>query len=127
VSGVVVSLPAGDLFVGPGEMRRLCRELDWARTSLGSVGSWSPVLRSSVQLCLDSGFPILLNWGPELLAVYNDAFVPLIGDKHPHALGRSAKTLWPEAWDQVGTRLDEVLVHGRTLSFGDERQILTAE
>jgi signal transduction histidine kinase/DNA-binding response OmpR family regulator len=121
---VVVSSAAGDLFDGPGEMRRLCRELDWAGTPLGTVRSWSPVLRSTVQLCLDSGFPILINWGPELVAVYNDAFTPLIGEKHPHALGRSAKALWPEAWDQVGTRLEDVLVRGRTLSFANERQIL---
>ena len=56
--------------------------------------------------------------------MYNDAFAPLIGGKHPQALGRSAKTMWPEAWEQVGTRLDEVLVHGRTLQYTDERQIL---
>jgi hypothetical protein len=124
VSWVVVSSAAGELFDGPGEMRRLCRELDWAGTPLGPVRSWSSVLRSTVQLCLDSGFPILINWGPELVAVYNDAFTPLIGEKHPHALGRSAKALWPEAWDQVGTRLEDVLVRGRTLSFANERQIL---
>ena len=78
---MVVSSAAGDLFDGPGEMRRLCGELDWAGTPLGPVRLWSPVLRSTVQLCLDSGFPILINWGPELVAVYNDAFTPLIGEK----------------------------------------------
>jgi signal transduction histidine kinase/DNA-binding response OmpR family regulator len=113
-----------ELFDGPGAMRSLCRGTDWAATPLGPVQSWPPVLRSTVQLCLDSGFPILLNWGPELVALYNDAFAPLIGGKHPEAVGRSAKDLWPEAWEIVGNRLDEVLVHGRTLQFTDERQIL---
>ena len=121
---MVVSVPAGGVFDGPGEMRRLCRGLDWGRTSLGPVRSWSPVLRSTVQLCLDSGFPILINWGPELVGVYNDAFVPLIGGNHPRALGRPSKDIWAEAWEQVGTRLDEVLLHGRTLSYVDEREIL---
>jgi len=51
------------LFDGAGRMRRLCRDLDWASTPLGPVRSWSAVLRSTVQLCLDSGFPILINWG----------------------------------------------------------------
>jgi hypothetical protein len=68
--------------------------------------------------------PDPVNWGPELVAVYNDAFAPLIGGKHPEVLGRSAKRMWPEAWDQVGTRLDEVLIRGRTLQFTNERQVL---
>ncbi len=112
------------LFDGPGDIRGLCRSMDWAATPLGPVRTWSATLRSTLALCLDSGFPILLNWGSDLVAVYNDAFTPLIGGKHPEALGRPAKEVWPESWDAVGARLDEVLVRGRTLRFTDERQIL---
>ena len=116
--------PSAELFAGPGELRRLCRELDWSASPLGPVATWSPVLRSTFRLCLDSGFPILINWGPEMVALYNDAFAPMLGGKHPVALGRSAKDTWPEAWDAIGTRLDDVLVRGQTLRFVNERQFL---
>jgi signal transduction histidine kinase/DNA-binding response OmpR family regulator len=102
----------------------LCRDLDWSASPLGPVASWSPVLRSTFRLCLDSGFPILINWGPEMVALYNDAFTPMLGGKHPVALGRSAKDTWPEAWNAIGTRLDDVLVRGQTLRFVNERQFL---
>ena len=105
-------------------MRRLCRDLDWAATPLGPVQHGRRCCGRWCRSAWRSGFPILINWGPELVALYNDAFAPLIGGKHPEALGRSAKDTWPEAWDQVGTRLDDVLVRGRTLQFADERQIL---
>ena len=122
--GPVVSDPTAELFHGPGELRRLCRDLDWAASPLGPVSTWSAVLRSTTSLCLESGFPMLINWGPTMVALYNDAFAPLIGRKHPEALGQAAKDTWPEAWDNIGTRLDEVLVRGRTLRFVNERQIL---
>ena len=33
---------------------------------------------------------IVLFWGREFVALYNDAYAPTIGDKHPKALGRPA-------------------------------------
>ena len=48
----------------------------------------------------------------------------LLGGKHPAALGRPAKDTWPEAWDVVGGRLDEVIAHGHTMHAEDEQRIL---
>lgn len=113
-----------ELFDGPGHVRGLLRSVEWPETALGAVGSWSPVLRTMVRAALASGFPIIIHWGPARVAVYNDAFAPLIGDKHPAALGRPAQDTWPEAWDVVGGRLDEVIKHGRTVHHTDEHRIL---
>ena len=112
-----------ELFDGPGPVRELLRAVDWAGTALGPVGSWSPVLRAMVRAALASSFPIIIHWGTQRVAVYNDAFTPLIGDKHPAALGRPAKDTWPEAWETVGGRLDEVIDHGRTVHATDEHRI----
>ena len=111
-------------FAGPGDVRARLRSLDWSRTGLGPPQSWSPVLRQMVDVCLDSGFPILINWGPELVAIYNDAFARTLGGKHPGALGRSAHDTWPESWDAIGARLHEVIQDGTTLTWENERQIL---
>ena len=67
---------------------------------------------------------MVIHWGPQRVALYNDAFAVLLGGKHPAALGRPAKETWPEAWDVVGGRLDEVMVHGHTMHAEDEQRIL---
>ncbi len=61
----VAAEPAGErLFAGPGEMRARCRALDWPATPLGPVEGWPQSLRTAVALCLASGFPMLVMWGP---------------------------------------------------------------
>ena len=95
----------GSDFAGSGDVRARLRSTNWFRSGLGPPQSWSPVLRQMVDVCLDSGFPILINWGPELIAVYNDAFAQTLGGKHPGALGRPARETWPESWDSIGARL----------------------
>ena len=40
-------------------------------------------------------------WGPDLAFLYNDAYRPVFGAKHPWALGRPFKEIWPEAWEHV--------------------------
>ena len=67
---------------------------------------------------------MVIHWGQQRVALYNDAFALLLGGKHPAAFGRPAKETWPEAWDGVGGRLDEVIEHGRTMHAEDEQRIL---
>jgi PAS domain S-box-containing protein len=86
---------AAGLFAGPGEVRARCRALDWAATPLGAVESWPTSLRTAVSVVTHSSFPMILVWGPELVQVYNDAYVPLIGSKHPEALGTPTHVTWP--------------------------------
>ncbi|HEV2149265.1 MAG TPA: PAS domain-containing sensor histidine kinase [Longimicrobiaceae bacterium] len=84
------------VFPGDGEMAQLCREADWAATPLGPVDGWPQSLKTVAATVLGSGFPMILVWGPELVQVYNDAYVPLIGRKHPAALGMPTHECWPE-------------------------------
>jgi PAS domain S-box-containing protein len=103
-----------DLFAGGGEMGAHMRAFDWAATSLGPVEGWSQSLRSAVSICLNSRFPILIYAGPELLVLYNDAFIPFFGRKHPElALGLPGHEVWPEIWPIIGPMLEGVLVTGR--------------
>jgi PAS domain S-box-containing protein len=86
---------AANLFDGPGEVRALCRAHDWAATPLGAVETWPASLRTAAAIVMGSSFPMILVWGRELVQVYNDAYVPFIGSKHPSALGAPTHVTWP--------------------------------
>ena len=103
---------AADLFAGPGELRALCRELDWSATPIGAVSGWPEALCVVVQACLESSFPICLWCGPELVLVYNDAYRSSLILKHPWALGRRGSDVWAETWDSVGPLMDQVMSGG---------------
>ena len=57
---------------------------------------------------VDTQFPVTLFWGPEFVLIYNAAYVPLIADKHPWALGAPARDVFPEAWAQIGPMMRRV-------------------
>jgi hypothetical protein len=79
-----------------GEMRTLVRERDWSQTLVGPRGQWSPTFKTMVDLLLANGFPLLLWWGPQYVSIYNDAYRPILGAKHPGALGKPFREVWPE-------------------------------
>ena len=71
---------------------------DWAATPIGPIESWSPALRMQVSFLLANRFPHLLWWGPDFCCIYNDAYTPMLGSKHPWALGRPCREAWAEIW-----------------------------
>ena len=80
---------------------------DWERTSIGPRATWPTTLRVMVNVILNSRFPMMLFWGEDLVQLYNDAYIPIVGARHPAALGQTAGECWPEVWDTVGP-----LLHG---------------
>ncbi|MHB1224176.1 MAG: ATP-binding protein [Gemmatimonadaceae bacterium] len=111
---------AGRLFAGAGEVRALCRRLDWSATPIGPVERWSRSLRAAVQMIMASGIPGVVLWGPRLIQIYNDAYAGIIRAKHPRALGRGNQEVWPEVWSINGPIFEQVLA-GETLTFADAR------
>jgi PAS domain S-box-containing protein len=108
-----------------GEISALMRSIDWAQTPLGLVESWPQSLRISVGICLHSHFPILICWGPELVMLYNDACLPLLGaTRHSQALGRAAREVWPEMWPTLGPLLEQVLAVGEAAWLDDQALLL---
>jgi len=97
---------------GGGEMGRLVRSKDWSRTPLGAPESWPQSLRTMLGALLGSRFPMLLWWGPDLLHLYNDAYRPILRDKHPASLGAPAAEVWAEVWDIAGPMARSVLEGG---------------
>jgi len=79
-----------------GEMAALVRSKDWSRTAIGPIEGWSPSLRMMVNFLLANRFPLLLWWGPDYISIYNDAYRPILGKRHPWALGMPFRDVWPE-------------------------------
>lgn len=102
-----------DFLTGGGEMGELIRLHDWSATPLGPMSGWPQSLRSVVSLCVKSRFPTIIQWGwPDLTVLYNEAYVPIIGDAHPRALGRPLFESWPELRPTIEKMLESVLKTG---------------
>jgi signal transduction histidine kinase/response regulator of citrate/malate metabolism len=102
------------LFQGGGELGRRMLAVDWSKTPLGTVEEWPQNLRSAVGICIGSRFPIAIYWGPSLTLLYNDAWSPIPGGKHPWALGRDAREVWPEIWNTIGPLFEHVMTTGES-------------
>src|ERR1700748_2586764 len=114
------SAPAELAFLtGGGNMAALMRDYDWAKSPLGAPRSWSPSLRATLGMILPAQAEIVLFWGPDFVAFYNDAYAPTIGNKHPRALGRPARENWSELWSDLEPLLRGVRETGKTFSAKD--------
>ncbi|RZL94946.1 MAG: PAS domain S-box protein [Variovorax sp.] len=111
--------PADAWPVGDGDAATRIRNLRAGDCLLGAPPQWSPALRTAIDLLLPAKAQIVLFWGPDFLAFYNDAYAPTIGIKHPAALARPARDHWSELWDDLHPLLRSVLVDGQTVSAQD--------
>jgi len=109
----------GTTFRSAASLEPAYRAVAWEQTPLGAPGGWSPELRTALALVLETRFPAALLWGPELVVLYNEAFVALIGDKHPSALGAPARDVFSEVWQTLGPQLRGVLDGGRATWLQD--------
>jgi signal transduction histidine kinase len=103
---------------GESEMAERIRSFDWSTTALGPISGWPQRLCAAVELMLASHFPSTVVCGPHAIQLYNDAYIPLIGVRHPQALGTSTLETFPEraahlhgilerVWQGATVRLDE--------------------
>ncbi|WP_205772398.1 PAS domain S-box protein [Microvirga calopogonii] len=102
---------------GGGIMGEHVRTHDWAATPLGPAETWPQSLRTALSIMLNSAFPTYLAWGPELTSFYNDAYIPIMGDK-PNGIGRPFPEVWSEVWDTIGPITNRAM-HGEASYFED--------
>ncbi|MGC4066039.1 MAG: PAS domain-containing protein [Polyangiaceae bacterium] len=104
---------AVDWLAGPGALRQLVREVDWTRTSLGGVETWTSTLRSAIRIGFESMTPMAVFAGRDFTILYNASYASLLGDRHPWAFGRSAHEVWSSSWLNVSVELRRVVEHCR--------------
>src|SRR5579862_979517 len=96
---------ATELF-GDSAMGQVMCTVDWSGTSLGPVEHWPQSLRMMVRFILANRMPMLLWWGPEYTQLYNDAYRPVLGTKHPRSMGQPTRECWHEIWHVLEPLID---------------------
>jgi PAS domain S-box-containing protein len=114
VGGEKVSFPARNTKMG-----RLISDFDWSNTPLGPIDSWSQSLRTTVSLVLANRFPMLLWWGKDYISIYNDAYIPILGAKHPWGLGKPVRICWSEIWPTLKPLIDRPFNGGEATWLDD--------
>jgi PAS domain S-box-containing protein len=97
------------LFAEGGEAGGLVRAHDWAATPLGPPERWPHPLRTLVGVMLRSRQPMVVAWGPQHTMLYNDSYIPILGQRHPDALGRSFTDVWHDLSGDIGPLIDRAL------------------
>ncbi|CAA9312795.1 MAG: hypothetical protein AVDCRST_MAG71-861 [uncultured Lysobacter sp.] len=100
-------------------------QTDWSASPLGPVDAWPEALRAALGICMNSRFPMFVWWGEQLINFYNDAYIPILGQRHPDAFGRPAPEVWSEIWDVIGRQADAVMTRGE--ATWNERVLLVME
>jgi PAS domain S-box-containing protein len=102
---------------GAGEMADLVRSHDWSQTPLGPLEHWPGALVCAVNTVLESRIPMAVCWGPAMIQIYNDAYIALLGEKHPQALGAPAARTWSAGWPAIGPRFEAALKRGEATAY----------
>jgi signal transduction histidine kinase len=119
----IVESQLPDFLSGGGEMGKVIQSMDWSKTPLGPIESWSQSLRTTVSLCLASNFPISIAWGPEHTQIYNDGYWPICGAKHPDSMGQNFVECWASPWPVIGESFERALA-GQTSYLENQRMFL---
>ncbi len=67
---------------------------------------------------------MLIWWGPELRMLYNDGYAPILGNKHPAALGHPGQEVWSEIWPTIGPMLRGVVERSEATWSEDQLLVL---
>ncbi len=100
-------------------MAKLIATTDWSRHPFGAIERWPQSLQSALSICLQSKFPTAIYWGPELRLLYNDAWSPIPGPRHPGALGARAQDVWSDIWDDIAPQFRGVIATGEGMFVED--------
>ncbi|MFF0062287.1 SpoIIE family protein phosphatase [Streptomyces sp. NPDC005279] len=116
---------AARMFAEAGAFGELLAGIDWVATPLGPTESWPGPLVDTLRLMLTSEHGMALYWGAEFATLYNLGSSPIVGAKHPWALGRPYKDVFPEVWAHpVSSHFHYVTDTRRSLLISDEPLIM---
>ena len=99
-------------------------EFDWAQTPLGSKDSWSAALRTTYDIIMGTEFATCATWGSEQTLIYNAAYIPFLGARHPEALGQPIHEVWSDVWDDIAPLIRKAMA-GERVYMENMRLVMT--
>jgi len=99
---------------------KFARSIDWGSTSLGPIEFWPSDLRQMCNLMMASPHPAAMYWSSDLVAIYNEAYVLLAGQKHPKLMGSRYCDAWSEIWEEVKDAFANALETGQATMKDDD-------
>lgn len=95
-------------------------DIDWSQTLLGPMQDWPALWKSYVCLMTSIKTPIALYWSPDLVAMFNPAYVTIAGPNWKTKIGKSFKDAWAGFPDMI-TLFHGVFDSGQSLNL--EKQL----
>ena len=105
-------------FFGDSQMAAQLRTHDWRTSGLGPPEGWPASLLTAVDMMLHSSFPMFIAWGPQLAFLHNDAYIPILGQRHPVVPGTPFSVLWAEVVPELSHQIERTLA-GHSVFFQD--------
>ncbi|RIB29689.1 hypothetical protein C2G38_995654 [Gigaspora rosea] len=93
---------------------------NWSSTSLGPMKLWDASLKNAVDLCLQAAFPTCIIIAPDWIALYNKAWIPIMKAKHPYALGKTFKQIWPDIHELLISQFESIRASGKGFLKNEE-------
>jgi len=106
-----------------GQVGALILSHHWKDSPLGCPVQWPVELKTLISVMLNAGQPMFVTWGTTRTLLYNDAFIEIVGDKHPASLGEPFHEVFAEAWETVAPLFQEVS-EGRAVHMDDITVVL---
>ncbi|KAM0440948.1 hypothetical protein ACHAPT_000251 [Fusarium lateritium] len=103
---------------------KFAQSVDWASTPLGPIEDWPTDLRTMSNLVMGSPHPAAMYWGPQLVIIYNEAYLDIAGRKHPKLMGSCYMEAWPEIWDEIKPVFKSALESGQATMKHENRLFL---
>ena len=96
----------------------MIRDGDCLAGCLGQPASWPASLKTLVGVMLAANQPMFVVWGHDRTLIYNDAYIEVLGHKHPDALGKPFLEVWAEARNDLQPLVDRAFA-GEAVQMDD--------
>ncbi|KAI1385947.1 uncharacterized protein F4822DRAFT_358381 [Hypoxylon trugodes] len=90
------------------------QDVNWAKSAAGPIADWDTELRHISRFLLADTSPAVLFWGDSSAVLYNEAYLPFLGQSHPEAMGMDASDIFTPIWSQLAGVISEQRRTGRT-------------
>jgi PAS domain-containing protein len=94
------------------------RSIDWAKTPLGPMNAWPSDLRCVANTVLSNNVPAVMFWGDDVIMLYNEQYVQLLGSLHP-CMGESVRVKAPDHWVSFQPMVDYIKATGESIAEPD--------